>query len=54
MILGIIIVTCLVMIAVINLYMKVQEKREENNNEGIKKILKEYKEKNEKSSNLKE
>ena len=53
MILGIIIVTCLVMIAVINLYMKVQEKREEDNNEGIKKILKEYKKKNEKYTNQK-
>lgn len=43
MVLGLIIVTCLVMIAVINLYMKIGEKREDDNNKTIEKILTDYK-----------
>lgn len=47
MILGIIIVTCLVMIAVINLYMRISEEREDNKNKVIEKVLADYKNKTE-------
>lgn len=47
MILGIIIVTCLAMIAVINLYMRISEEREDNKNKVIEKVLADYKNKTE-------